>query len=171
MMRITPMKLFTHLQRFIPHLSCISRSLSTATTASATQSRVTQVTRHTKALLLEDYGAQGEALSVSQSWPLPPLDRRSLLVRVQHVSVNPLDVMTVKGYARSILPLATPLPCVLGCDAVGVVEMVGASVWDFKRGDRVWISRDPLQSGTFAERIHVQRQFDVFHSIHLFVRS
>lgn len=68
-----------------------------------------------------------------------------LLVRIEAVSVNPVDaklrqrVAPERGYN------------VLGFDAVGVVEAVGDQVSAFKQGDTVWYAGSCDRSGTNSE--------------------
>lgn len=71
---------------------------------------------------------------------------RDLLVQVQAVSVNPVDVKLRSG--------ATPpagQPRILGYDAVGVVEAVGAGVTLFKPGDEVFYAGAIDRPGTNAQ--------------------
>jgi len=65
--------------------------------------------------------------------PDPVAKPRDLVVRVQAVSVNPVDAKVRKNRAP-----AAGMPEVLGWDAVGIVESVGSDVRRFKAGDRVW---------------------------------
>jgi zinc-binding alcohol dehydrogenase family protein len=60
--------------------------------------------------------------------------------------VNPVDT---KIRARITPPADQPK--VLGWDAVGIVESVGAEVSRFKAGDRVWYAGDVTRSGCNAE--------------------
>ena len=69
-----------------------------------------------------------------------------LLVRISAIAVNPVDT---KIRAR-IQPPADQ-PKILGWDAVGVVESVGAEVSRFKTGDRVWYAGDVSRTGCNAE--------------------
>ncbi|GJD65850.1 zinc-binding alcohol dehydrogenase family protein [Methylobacterium frigidaeris] len=78
--------------------------------------------------------------------PVPVPGPRDLLVRVQAVSVNPVDT---KVRAR-----ATPAegrPQVLGYDAAGVVEAAGPDVRRFRPGDAVFYAGDLGRPGTNAE--------------------
>src|SRR5260221_12640926 len=59
-----------------------------------------------------------------------------LLIKVQAASVNPLDWKTREGYLKGLFPHT--LPFILGWDASGVVEAVGAGVTKFKKGDEVY---------------------------------
>src|SRR5438045_5148122 len=71
---------------------------------------------------------------------------RDLLVRVQAVSVNPVDTKVRRS--------ATPpegQPRVLGWDASGIVEAVGAQGTLFRPGDRVWYAGDITRAGSNAE--------------------
>lgn len=65
--------------------------------------------------------------------PVPQLRPRDLLVRVEAVSVNPADVKL-----RASAQPAPGTARILGYDAVGVVEAVGADVRVFKPGDAVF---------------------------------
>src|SRR5260370_10007758 len=56
-----------------------------------------------------------------------------LLIKVQAASVNPLDWKTRAGYLKGLFP-HTP-PFILGWDASGVAEAVGAVVAKFRQGD------------------------------------
>ncbi|MFZ6780648.1 zinc-binding alcohol dehydrogenase family protein [Undibacterium sp. Ji83W] len=65
--------------------------------------------------------------------PTPALEARDLLVRVNAISVNPVDSKVRLGRAPAEGQLN-----VLGWDAVGIVEAVGTAVSNFKAGDRVY---------------------------------
>jgi len=78
--------------------------------------------------------------------PAPVPGARDLLVRVKAVSVNPVDTKVRKNAA----PEAGQAK-VLGWDAVGTVEAVGAGVKNFKIGDRVYYSGSIIRPGTNAE--------------------
>ncbi|MDM0008879.1 zinc-binding alcohol dehydrogenase family protein [Variovorax sp. J22G73] len=78
--------------------------------------------------------------------PAPAAGARDLLVRVKAVSVNPVDTKVRKN--------AAPEPGqakVLGWDAVGTVEAVGAGVKNFKVGDRVYYAGSIVRPGANAE--------------------
>ncbi|GAA5080999.1 zinc-binding alcohol dehydrogenase family protein [Lysobacter panacisoli] len=69
-----------------------------------------------------------------------------LLVRVDAVSVNPVDTKV-----RSPKPQVEAQPKVLGFDAAGIVEAVGESVTRFKPGDRVYYAGDITRPGSNAQ--------------------
>jgi len=71
---------------------------------------------------------------------------RDLLVGVRAVSVNPVDTKQ----RRAVVPPAGEAR-VLGFDAAGVVESVGAQVSLFKPGDEVWYAGSRARPGTNAE--------------------
>ncbi len=71
---------------------------------------------------------------------------RDLLVAVRAVSVNPVDT---KVRRRKTPPAGQPW--VLGYDAAGVVEAVGADVTLFKPGDEVFYAGTSGRPGTNAE--------------------
>lgn len=79
--------------------------------------------------------------------PQPVLaNGHDLLVRVEAVSVNPVDTKI-----RSPKPQTEAQPKVLGYDAAGVVEAVGADVTRFKPGDAVYYAGDVTRQGSNAE--------------------
>ena len=77
--------------------------------------------------------------------PVPPLRPRDVLVRVQAVSVNPVDVKVRASLTRS------DTPRVLGFDAAGVVEAVGSQASTLGVGDEVFYAGDVTRPGSNAE--------------------
>jgi zinc-binding alcohol dehydrogenase family protein len=75
----------------------------------------------------------------------PKLRPHDVLVHVQAVSVNPVDIKR----RQSLQPSATPT--ILGFDAAGTVEAVGAQVSTLGVGDEVWYAGDVTRPGTNAE--------------------
>jgi NADPH2:quinone reductase len=78
--------------------------------------------------------------------PKPDIGAHDLLVRVEAVSVNPVDTKL-----RSPKPQVESQPRVLGFDASGTVEMVGADVVGFKPGDEVYYAGDVTRAGSNAQ--------------------
>jgi NADPH2:quinone reductase len=78
--------------------------------------------------------------------PKPTASGHDLLVRVEAVSVNPVDTKV-----RSPKPQTEPQPKVLGYDAAGVVEAIGEQVTLFQPGDEVYYAGDITRSGTNAQ--------------------
>lgn len=78
--------------------------------------------------------------------PMPDLRPRDLLVKVQAVSVNPVDIKLRGNVAP---PDGTPR--VLGFDAVGIVEAVGPEARLFKPGDAVFYAGSIDRPGSNAE--------------------
>ncbi len=89
--------------------------------------------------------------------PIPTVGPHQVLVRVQAVSVNPIDTYIRSGAVA--MPL--PMPFIVGCDVAGIVEQVGAEVSDLAVGTPVWASNQGLlgRQGTFAEYAAVDRQW------------
>lgn len=79
---------------------------------------------------------------------VPTLYAHDLLVKVQAVSVNPVDYKIRQNSAKDMV-LDTPK--VIGWDAVGIVEEVGDAVTLFKKGDEVYYAGDITRSGSNAE--------------------
>ena len=78
--------------------------------------------------------------------PMPKPRDNDLLVRVEAVSVNPVDTKV-----RAPKDQVEKEPKVLGWDATGVVEAVGKSVTRFKVGDEVYYAGDITRPGCNAQ--------------------
>lgn len=76
----------------------------------------------------------------------PEASGQDLLVRVEAVSVNPVDYKM-----RSRAVAQDGVPVILGYDAVGNVEAIGPDVQGFSPGDRVWYAGAIHRPGTNAE--------------------
>lgn len=81
-------------------------------------------------------------IELAKPVPLP----HDLLVRVEAISVNPVDTKV-----RAPKPQVEPSPRVLGWDAAGVVEAIGPAVTRFKPGDEVYYAGDITRPGSNAE--------------------
>ncbi len=75
--------------------------------------------------------------------PKPAPDGHDLLVKVEAVSVNPVDYKQRKA--------GSPAPRVLGWDAAGTVEAIGQEVTLFKPGDAVYYAGDVTRPGCDSE--------------------
>jgi zinc-binding alcohol dehydrogenase family protein len=84
--------------------------------------------------------------------PRPQAENRDLLVRVEAVAVNPVDTKV-----RASLTGKGP-PRVLGWDAAGVVEEIGAQVSRFRVGDPVCFAGDISRPGCNAEYVLVDER-------------
>jgi NADPH:quinone reductase-like Zn-dependent oxidoreductase len=103
-----------------------------------------------KAFVNERYGSP-DVMKLREV-PKPDLTDDGVLVRIRAASVNAYDWHMLRGkpyLARLGEGLRRPRTTVLGLDAAGAVEAVGANVADLKPGDEVFGSR----SGTFAEYV------------------
>jgi NADPH2:quinone reductase len=78
--------------------------------------------------------------------PTPQARGHDLLVRVEAVSVNPVDTKVRAPKAQ-----IEAQPKVLGYDAAGVVEAVGEAVTLFRPGDAVYYAGDITRSGSNAQ--------------------
>ena len=80
--------------------------------------------------------------------PTPEVGENDLLVSVEAISVNPADA---KRRIRTSPNTQLQAPMILGYDAVGRVEAIGANVTGFRVGDRVWYAGDANREGSYAE--------------------
>jgi NADPH2:quinone reductase len=100
-----------------------------------------------KAIALTRYLPIGDPESLQDiELPKPLATGHDVLVRVEAVSVNPVDTKI-----RSPKPQVEAQPKVLGYDAAGVVEAVGPEVTLFQPGDEVYYAGDVTRSGTNAQ--------------------
>jgi NADPH2:quinone reductase len=95
---------------------------------------------HTRALPVSD-----PASLVDIELPKPAPSGRDLLVKVEAVSVNPVDTK------RRIAEKKDSLPRVLGWDAAGTVAAVGSEVSLFSEGDSVYYAGDVTRPGSNSE--------------------
>lgn len=78
--------------------------------------------------------------------PTPSPGPRDLLVRIDALSVNPVDYKVRRGVTE---PLAEPK--IIGWDACGVVEAVGEDVRHYRPGDQVMYAGAINRPGSYAE--------------------
>ncbi|MBI0476340.1 zinc-binding alcohol dehydrogenase family protein [Sphingomonas sp. MA1305] len=86
--------------------------------------------------------------------PKPMPTGRDILVKVQAVSVNPVDAKVRLGAS----PFDGRTERILGWDAAGVVEAVGEEVSRFQVGDEVFYAGDLMRDGSNAEYQLVDEQ-------------
>ena len=101
-----------------------------------------------RALHVPAAGAQPELGEL----PTPTAAEGTVLIRVKAAGLNPIDNGIASGMMAGMLPHEYPL--VLGRDAAGVVEAVGAGVDGVTVGDEVLghvLLAPPIQAGTLAE--------------------
>jgi len=85
------------------------------------------------AVVLHEYGDADQLKYETVPVPKPGADE--IRVRVAAISLNPVDWKLRSGDLKDLMPLE--LPVILGRDAAGTVEAVGANVFGFHIGDRV----------------------------------
>ena len=102
-----------------------------------------------RAIAIHDFGGP-ERLELIES-PLPPVADDDVLLRVRMAGINPVDWRIRNGQFRQFLPCEFPL--ILGREASGVVEAVGAGVTTLRPGQRVcgFLPRLPLRWGSYAQ--------------------
>lgn len=95
-----------------------------------------------KAIRVHQFG--GPEVLQMQDLPVPEPDTDEVLVRIKAIGVNPVET-----YWRAGLNATLPLPYTPGTDAAGIVEKIGSTVTNVKRGDRVYTSA--TRTGAYAE--------------------
>jgi len=80
--------------------------------------------------------------------PIPTPTGRDILVRIQAISVNPVDFKIRQSAAKD---KTLDAPKVIGWDAVGIVEATGNDVTLFKKGNEVYYAGDITRPGCNCE--------------------
>lgn len=71
---------------------------------------------------------------------------RDLLVKIEGLSINPVDIATRKKIAAELKE-----PKILGYDGYGIVDSIGADVKNFQVGDKVFFAGDYTRAGSYQE--------------------
>jgi NADPH:quinone reductase-like Zn-dependent oxidoreductase len=99
-----------------------------------------------KAISIQKYGKAGELKMVEI--PVPVIKPDEILVKNYYTTINPMDYKARKGELK--LFIKNTFPKILGVESSGIVEQVGVSVQNFKKGDRV-MTMPSFKFGTDAE--------------------
>jgi len=100
-----------------------------------------------KAIIIEQYGGKEQLKEADVPKPAP--GEHQVIVKLHATSINPIDWKLREGYLKTMMPFDFPI--ILGWDAAGVVDEVGAQVTKFKAGDRVFARPETTNRGTYAE--------------------
>ncbi len=105
-----------------------------------------------KALQITGYG-NNEVTVISKDAPLPEVKEDTVLVKVSHAALNPVDWKMRGGSQKKMLSLS--FPATLGCDFCGVIVEKDKNVSAFEVGDEVFGTAIPSLggSGAFAEYV------------------
>jgi NADPH:quinone reductase-like Zn-dependent oxidoreductase len=87
--------------------------------------------------------------------PIPEIGADEILISIRAAGVNPFDWKVADGVLKDEKEHLFPL--ILGFDAAGVVEQVGADVIRLSEGDEVYgyLSKPVMGEGTYAEYVVV----------------
>ena len=96
-----------------------------------------------QAIQARDYGGP-EVLTLEQA-PRPEPNTDQVLIRLKAAGVNPADWKYRSGAYKQFMPLT--FPWTPGMEGAGIVEVVGANVTSFKKGDEVY----GIVTGGYAE--------------------
>jgi len=88
-----------------------------------------------KAIILEGPGGTEKLVEIEMAIPKPAAGE--VLIKVNAISINPVDIKTRKGLAFYD-KLKETEPVILGWDVVGQVDDIGEDVITFKKGDVVF---------------------------------
>ena len=86
--------------------------------------------------------------------PMPSIQADQVLVKVQAVSINPMDWKIRKGEMK--LMSGSKFPKHIGADFAGIIEEVGSAVTNFKKGDEVFgVVKNIMKEGALAEYVAI----------------
>jgi NADPH2:quinone reductase len=103
-----------------------------------------------KAMVIREFGGP-ENFELTEM-PVPEPAAHEVRIKLRAASVNPVDYKIRRSGAWA----RVPMPAILGYDAAGVVDAVGASVKSLRPGDEVFYSARIFgRQGTYAE-YHVE---------------
>ena len=85
-----------------------------------------------RSLRFDAFGEPSERLRLAEL-PVPTPGAGELLIRMRARSINPSDLLTVRGYSGQL----PTLPATPGLEGMGVIEQVGESVAGWQEGQRV----------------------------------
>jgi NADPH:quinone reductase-like Zn-dependent oxidoreductase len=110
-----------------------------------------------RAVAIDEFGGR-EKLRLADV-PEPRLLPDGVRIRVGAAGVNPVDWKTREG--RQVPRFPHVFPVVLGWDAAGVVEEVGAAVTRVRPGDEVfaYCRKHFIGEGTYCEQVVVPQEF------------
>jgi NADPH:quinone reductase-like Zn-dependent oxidoreductase len=102
-----------------------------------------------RAIAVEKFGGPIALMDL----PAPRIGAGEVLIRVRAAGVNPFDWKVADGELKDELEHRFPL--ILGFDAAGVVERVGADVAEFAEGDEVYgyLFKPVIGEGAYAEYV------------------
>ena len=85
--------------------------------------------------------------------PIPEIRADEVLIRVRAAGVNPFDWKVADGELKDQMKHRFPL--ILGFDAAGVIEQVGADVTELAEGDEIYgyLFKAVIGEGTYAEYV------------------
>ncbi|KAJ7533966.1 hypothetical protein O6H91_13G073300 [Diphasiastrum complanatum] len=101
-----------------------------------------------KVVRYSKYGGGAEALEYAEV-PIPTPKKGEILVKIEAVSVNPVDYKIQNGFMKPILP--SKFPYIPGTDISGEVLSIGSGVNGFQPGDKVVSWLDISAGGGFAQ--------------------
>ncbi|MCM3567980.1 NADP-dependent oxidoreductase [Neobacillus mesonae] len=100
-----------------------------------------------KAIIIDQYGGKEQLKERQVEKPVP--GENQVVVKLHATSINPIDWKLREGYLKTMLPFKFPI--ILGWDAAGIVDEIGANVQGWKVGDKVFARPETTNKGTYAE--------------------
>ncbi|KAF7836439.1 chloroplast envelope quinone oxidoreductase-like protein [Senna tora] len=102
-----------------------------------------------QAVQYDGYGGGPAALKQHVEVPVPTPKKNEVLLKVEAISINPVDWKMQKGMLRPLFP--RKFPYIPGTDIAGEIVEIGPQVKDVKVGDKVVTKLSHQYGGGFAE--------------------
>ncbi len=129
------------------YLLMISKLRITRILTNKNVNRKFKIKNKMKAAIINQFGSP-EVFEVTDI-PEPEIKSNQLLIKVEAISINPIDWKQRNGNHKFIL--GSPFPIVLGYDICGEVVEIGTEITKFKKGDKIFGVLDNKYGGALAE--------------------
>ncbi|KAJ3013625.1 UNVERIFIED_CONTAM: hypothetical protein HDU68_000617 [Siphonaria sp. JEL0065] len=119
-----------------------------------------------RAITINAYGGPEVLTEASVPTPtlLEPADAESVIIKISHAGVNPVDYKARQGDLSFMAKL--PFPAILGIDYAGTIAAVGSKVSTFKVGDSVYGKTAGVNGkGVYAEYAKLSTITDLIHPL------
>ena len=106
-----------------------------------------------KAIYINKYNGK----TILKDTNIPEISNDEVLLKIKASSVNPLDLLIIKGKLKLLEKYSMPLR--IGAECSGIIEKVGENVKNFKVGDKIYTYLPMNNIGAFAEYISINHKY------------
>ncbi len=106
-----------------------------------------------KAIYINKYNGK----TILKDTNIPEISNDEVLIKIKASSVNPLDLLIIKGKLKLLQKYSMPLR--IGAEFSGIIEKVGENVKNFKVGDKIYTYLPMNNIGAFDEYISINHKY------------